>query len=140
MFGLAAASPTSCRPRRSNPGSCDGAVHLGPDAAGRSRLRLLLEQHGRAEAVPGDPLSQDTAPVSVPALSQLRQRGYFAGRKLQPKWHSVPTLNICSPRANSGNTRSGKRAALCTVGFSGVDETSTTHPLTVSYIHPDKEN
>lgn len=131
---------TSCWSQRSNPGSCDSAVHLGPDTSGCSRLRLLSEQHGRADKVPGDCLSQDTARVSVPALSQPRQHSYLAGRKLQSKWHSVPTLNICSPWANGGNKHSGKPAALCTVGFSGVGKTLMTHLLTVSYTHPDKEN
>lgn len=95
---------TSCRPRRSNPGSRDGAVHLVPNAPGRSHLRLLSEQHGQVDTVPGDLRGQVTAPVSVPAPSQRRQHSYLAGRKLQSKWHSVPTLNICSPWANSGNT------------------------------------
>lgn len=120
---------TSCQPPRSNPSSCDSAVHLGRAAAGHSRL-CCTEQHG--DRVPVDPLSQDLALVSVPALHQPRHNSHSAGRKLQSKWHSVPMLNICSPRANSGNTHSGKHAALCTVGFSVVHKTLLTHPPTAS--------
>lgn len=142
---------TSCRPWRSNPGSGDSAVHLGPNTPSHSWLWLLSEQHGQTDAVPGDPLSQGTAPMSVPARSQPRQHSYLAGRKLQSKWHSMPTLNTCSPWANGGNTRSGRPAALCAVSFSSVDKTLITHPPTinntttdydpptVSYTHPDKK-
>lgn len=88
--------------------------------------------------MPGDPLSQDMALVSVPALNQPRQKSYSAGRKLQAKWHSMPMSNTCSPGANRGNTHSGKHAALCTGGFFGVDKTLMTHPLPASYTHPKK--
>lgn len=128
---------TSCQAPRSNPSPCDSAVHLGPDAAGHSRL-CCMQQHGSRDRVPGDLRSQDTALVSVPALNQPRQNSYSAGRKLQSKWHSLPMLNICSPGANSGNTHSGEHAALCTVGFFGVHKTLMTHSLTATYISPKK--
>lgn len=127
----------SCQPPRSNPSTCDSAVHLGPDASGHSRL-CCMQQHGCRDTVPGDPLSQDTALVSVPALNQPRQNSYSPGRKLQSKWHSAPMLNICSPGANNGNTHSGKHAALCTVGIFGLLKTLMTHLLTASYTQPKK--
>lgn len=127
---------TSYHPRRSNPSTCDSACAPGPWCCWPQQA--LLHRAAWVHRVPRDPLSQDMALVSVPALNQPRQKSYSAGRKLQSKWHSVPMSNICSPAANSGNMHLGKHAALCTGGFFGVDKTLMTHPLTASYTHPKK--
>lgn len=64
---------TSCQPPRSNPSTCDSAVHLGPDAAGHSRLCCMQEHRCRDRARgPSEP-SHGTGVCASPQPAKTKQ-------------------------------------------------------------------